>query len=221
MFASYPSPTAPAPPSSRAPGAAQATPRPSASFTPASPAQVPSLGSLAGRVVDSPNDPGDAGAGAGLRDHVAGKAVGLDRRAATCDTGAGHGAIHVHSDGSPDRGGVLGRGGPLEPQIWSLKKPAGTRLSPSPGTCSAPGRFPTSDCARDFWGHGGAPNAAPEGGPRHRRHACFSRPARATGCGGQGQHGVTLEGAGWLRFTKRPVRHGRATGVVRSVLLTR
>jgi hypothetical protein len=30
-------------------------------------------------------------------------------------------------------------------------------MSPSPGTCSAPGRFPTSDCARDFWGNGGAP----------------------------------------------------------------
>jgi hypothetical protein len=49
--------------------------------------------------------------------------------------------------------------GSLEPQIWSLKKPVGPRLSPSPGTSSAPDRFPTSDCARNFWGAGGAPNA--------------------------------------------------------------
>ena len=72
----------------------------------------------------------------------------------TCDTGAGHGAIHEHGHGSPDRGWVLVEVGPWSLRFWSLKKPAGARLSPLPETCSAPGRFPTSDCARDFWGHG-------------------------------------------------------------------
>src|SRR4030095_16345970 len=53
---------------------------------------------------------------------------------------------------------------PVELQIRSLKKPAAVKLSPSPGTCSAPGRFPASDCARDFWGHPGVRRTRATGG---------------------------------------------------------
>jgi hypothetical protein len=65
---------------------------------------------------------------------------------------------------------------PREPQIWSLKKPAAARLSASPGTCSAPGRFPTSNCARDFWGHRGcAERGRPELPSPPAAYACLAR----------------------------------------------
>jgi hypothetical protein len=81
----------------------------------------------------------------------------------------------------------------LEPQSWSLKKAAGARLSPLPGTRSAPGRFPASDCARDFWGPRAPPNAAPgaaldTGGARASR-----RPRGRLGVSGQGRRGIPLK----------------------------
>jgi hypothetical protein len=63
-----------------------------------------------------------------------------------------------------------------------------SKLSPSPGTCSAPGRFPTSDCGRDFWGHGVRRTRAAPGGPRRQRHACFFRPRAGLDSAIRGQH---------------------------------
>jgi hypothetical protein len=95
-----------------------------------------------GSAVDSPNDPDEAGARAGFQDWVAGKAVGLDREAATCDTIAGHGAIHGHVVVLLIGGRYWGRGGPLEPQILEPQEAGRGQVEPFSGNVIRPGSIP-------------------------------------------------------------------------------
>jgi hypothetical protein len=72
------------------------------------------------------------------------------------------------------------------------------RLSPPPGTCCAPGRFLASDCSRNFWGHGGPPNASARV-PSPPAARLVSRPPQMAGCTRGGQQWV-MPDPSWPRF---------------------